>query len=49
MKFFSFSSLIKTLLIFSLASSVSAVKEPKFYTPDAPVINAVAYIVMDRK
>lgn len=47
MKFLSFSSLIKTLLIFSLASSVSAAKEPKFYIPDAPVINAVAYIVMD--
>jgi D-alanyl-D-alanine carboxypeptidase (penicillin-binding protein 5/6) len=46
MKFLSFSSLFKTFLILSLASSVSA-KEPKFYIPDAPTIGAAAYIILD--
>jgi len=47
MKFLSLSSLIKTLLIFFLAGSVSAAKDPKFYIPEAPVIGAAAYIVLD--
>ena len=46
MKFPTLSSLIKTLLILSLASSVNA-KEPKFYIPEAPSIGAAAYIVLD--
>ncbi|MGE4594240.1 MAG: D-alanyl-D-alanine carboxypeptidase family protein [Gammaproteobacteria bacterium] len=46
MKFLSFSSLFKTFLILSLASSVSA-KEPKFYIPEAPTIGAAAYIILD--
>jgi len=46
MKFPSFSALIKTLIILSLASSVNA-KEPKFYIPEAPTIGAAAYIILD--
>ncbi|MGE4570687.1 MAG: D-alanyl-D-alanine carboxypeptidase family protein [Gammaproteobacteria bacterium] len=46
MKFLSFSSLFKALIILSLASSVNA-KEPKFYTPEAPTIGAAAYIILD--
>ena len=46
MKFLSFSSLFKTFLILSLASSVCA-KEPKFYIPEAPTIGAAAYIILD--
>lgn len=46
MKFLSFSSLFKALIILSLASSVSA-KEPKFYIPEAPTIGAAAYVVFD--
>ena len=46
MKFLSFSSLFKALIILSLASSVNA-KEPKFYTPEAPTIGATAYIILD--
>jgi len=46
MKFPSFSSLIKTLIILSLANSVNA-KEPKFYIPEAPTIGAAAYIILD--
>jgi len=47
MKFLSPSSLIKTLLILFLAGSVSAAKDPKFYIPEAPVIGAAAYIILD--
>jgi len=46
MKFPSFSALIKTLIILSLANSVNA-KEPKFYIPEAPTIGAAAYIILD--
>jgi len=46
MKFLSFSSLFKSLIILSLASSVGA-KEPKFYIPEAPTIGASAYIILD--
>ena len=47
MKFLSPSSLIKTFLILFLAGSVSAAKDPKFYIPEAPVIGAAAYIILD--
>ena len=47
MKFLSPSLLIKTLLILFLAGSVSAAKDPKFYIPEAPVIGAAAYIILD--
>ena len=47
MKFLSPSSLIKTLLILFLTGSVSAAKDPKFYIPEAPVIGAAAYIILD--
>jgi len=47
MKFLSLSSFIKTFLIFFLAGSASAAKDPKFYIPEAPVIGAVSYIILD--
>jgi len=46
MKFLSFSSLFKALIVLSLASSVHA-KDPKFYIPEAPTISATAYIILD--
>jgi D-alanyl-D-alanine carboxypeptidase (penicillin-binding protein 5/6) len=47
MKFLSLSSFIKTFLIFFLAGSASAAKDPKFYIPEAPVIGAASYIILD--
>ena len=48
MKLKTFFYFLKTILIISLASSINA-KEPKFYVPDAPVIGAISYIVLDHK
>jgi D-alanyl-D-alanine carboxypeptidase (penicillin-binding protein 5/6) len=47
MKFLSLSSFIKTFLIFFLAGSASATFDPKFYIPEAPVIGAASYIILD--
>ncbi len=47
MKLLSPHSLFKTLAILLLVGNVSAAKQPKFYTPEAPDIGASAYIVID--